>query len=76
MQQTSALLHIATRRARGRVEITMLLLIEFVMFYTFMYLGTKCPDYEIRNADFAEIDLIGITVHLRLFCACAVARGH
>ena len=40
----------------------MLLLIEFVMFYTFMYLGTKCPDCEIRNADFAEIDLIGITV--------------
>ena len=54
----------------------MLLLIEFVMFYTFMYLGTKCPDCEIRNADFAEIDLIGMTVHLRLFRACGVARGH
>ena len=54
----------------------MLLLIEFVMFYTFMYLGTKCPDCEIRNADFAEIDLIGITVHSRLFRACGVARGH
>ena len=54
----------------------MLLLIEFVMFYTFMYLGTKCSDCEIRNADFAVIDLIGITVHLRLFGACGVARGH
>ena len=51
----------------------MLLLIEFVMVYTFMYLGTKCPDCEIRNADLAEIDLIGITVHLRLFRACGVA---
>ena len=55
---------------------TMLLLIEFVMFYTFMYLGTQCPDCEIRNADFAEIDLTGITVRLRLFRACGVARGH
>ena len=53
----------------------MLLLIEFVMFYTFMYSGTKCPDCEIRNVDFAEIDLIGNTVHLRLFRASGVARG-
>ena len=48
------------------MKITMLLLIEFVMFYTFRYFGIKCPDCEIRNADFAEIDLIGIEVHLRI----------
>ena len=54
----------------------MLLLIEFEMFYTFMYLGTKCPDCEVGNADFTEIDLIRITVQLRLFRACGFARGH
>ena len=53
----------------------MLLLIEFVMFYTFMNLGTKCPDCEIRNADFAEIDLIGITVHLRLSVPVELPEG-
>ena len=53
----------------------MLLLIEFVMFYTFMYLGTKCSDCEIRNADFAEIDLIGITVHLPLSVPVELPEG-
>ena len=53
----------------------MLLLIEFVMFDTFMYLGTKCPDCEIRNADFAEIDLIGITVHFCLSVPVELPEG-
>ena len=40
------------------------------MFSTFMYLGT-----EIRNVDIAEIDLIGISVHLLLSVAVELPEG-
>ena len=53
----------------------MLLSIESLTFYTFMYLGTKCPDCEIRNADFAEVDLIGISVHLHFSVLVQLPEG-